>query len=153
MKAYRRVLVATDLSPASRATIGAVEAIAGKGTLVVHVVHVLEPIAYALTAPLMLEHDRARREEIRLELARLSVALQKRVDGVRVRTHVIGGSAPDEICRLAEAVRAHLVIVGSHGRRGFRRAIIGSVAERVARYAGRPVLIVPGAGAHRRPRR
>ncbi|MEO6029452.1 MAG: universal stress protein [Candidatus Binatia bacterium] len=151
MRAYRRVLVATDFSPASRATVGAVEAIAGKGDLLVHVLHVIEPVSHALPQPIA--YQRARRAHVCTELARFCADLEKRVGGdVRARPHVASGAPAVAICRVAESIRAHLVIVGSHGRTGFRRAMIGSVAERVARHAQRPVLIVPGAGAHGRRR-
>ena len=151
MKSYRRLVVATDFSTGSQAGIGAVEAVSGKGPLAVDLVHVLEPIAYLIpTAPMWLEHEHARREDARAQLERFSAALEKRVAGIRVRMHLVGGPPAAEICRLAEKVRADLVIVGSHGRTGLSRAMIGSVAENVARHAARPVLIVPVAGAHRR---
>lgn len=152
MKSYRRLVVATDFSAGSQAAVGAVEAVAGKGPLTVHLVHVLEPVAYLLpTAPMWLEHEQARRADARAHLERFGAALEKRVGKtVRVRAHLVGGPPAAEICRLADTVRADLVIVGSHGRTGFRRAMIGSVAERVVRHAARPVLIVPVAGSHRR---
>lgn len=154
MKAYRRLVVATDFSPGSQAAIGAVEAVSGKGPLTIHLVHVLEPLAYMVpTAAIWLEHEQARREDARVQLERFGAVLEKRVSGsVRVRAHLVGGAPSTEICGLADTVRADLVIVGSHGRTGLRRAMIGSVAERVARHAGRPVLIVPVAGSHPRRR-
>jgi nucleotide-binding universal stress UspA family protein len=99
------------------------------------------------------EHIRARRAEAEAELERFGDALAKRIGSdLVVRTHVVEGAPMIEICRIAESVRADLVIAGSHGRTGFRRAMIGSVAERIVRHAGRPVLIVPGAHSHRRRR-
>jgi nucleotide-binding universal stress UspA family protein len=152
MKAYRRLVVATDFSTGSHATIGAVEAVAGKSPLTVDLVHVLDPVAYMVpTAPMWLEHEQARRSAARAQLERFAAALQKRVSrGIRVRVHLLGGAPPSEICRFAKKIGADLIIVGSHGRTGLRRAMIGSVAERVVRHAGRPVLIVPIAGSHRR---
>ena len=46
------------------------------------------------------------------------------------------------IVRQAKKLRAELIIMGSHGRTGLRRLLLGSVAERTLRYAGCPVLIV-----------
>jgi nucleotide-binding universal stress UspA family protein len=150
MKAYRRVVVATDFSPGSSAAIGAIEALSGKDTLTVHLIHVLEPMG-SLPSPVRLAHQRAVRTQARVELQRLVEALTKRLgDAVRVRTELTTGPAEIQICRLADRVRAHLIIVGSHGRSGFRRIALGSVAERVARFAKRPVLIVPLAHTHRR---
>lgn len=102
-----------------------------------------------MPAPVELAQERQRRAEADAELARFCATLAKRVPAVRhVRSHVLASSPANEICRLAKELRAHLIIVGSHGRIGLTRAVIGSVAERVARHAGRPVLIVPGAGSH-----
>ncbi|MEM7787349.1 MAG: universal stress protein [Bacteroidota bacterium] len=49
----------------------------------------------------------------------------------------------EAICRFAERTGAALVVIGTHGRTGFRRAVIGSVAEAVVRDAPCPVLAVP----------
>jgi len=46
------------------------------------------------------------------------------------------------IARLAKRLRASMVIMGSHGRTGLRRLLLGSVAERTLRYAACPVLVV-----------
>ena len=46
------------------------------------------------------------------------------------------------IVRQAKKLRAELIIMGSHGRTGLRRLLLGSVAERTLRYADCPVLIV-----------
>lgn len=56
--------------------------------------------------------------------------------------HVRVGSPADEIVRLARDVDADLVLVGTHGRRGFQRWMLGSVAERTLRLAHCPVLVV-----------
>ena len=54
---------------------------------------------------------------------------------------VARGSAYAEIVRRAETWGASFIVVGSHGRTGFARAVLGSVAERVARYAHCSVLV------------
>jgi hypothetical protein len=84
MKSYRRLVVATDFSTGSKGTIGAVEAVAGKAPLVVHLVHVLEPIAYMVpTAPMWLEHETARREGAHAQLERFGAVLEKQGDRFR----------------------------------------------------------------------
>lgn len=55
--------------------------------------------------------------------------------------HVLLGSPADEIVWLAAHIDADLIVLGTHGRRGIRRFFLGSVAERVTRMAGCPVLI------------
>ncbi|AOR73155.1 universal stress protein UspA [Burkholderia stabilis] len=44
---------------------------------------------------------------------------------------------------LANEIDADLIVIGTHGRRGFRRLVLGSVAERVLRHATCPVLMIP----------
>ncbi|HYT53147.1 MAG TPA: universal stress protein [Verrucomicrobiae bacterium] len=53
-----------------------------------------------------------------------------------------GADFADIIVRHAKKLRASLIIMGSHGRTGLRRLLLGSVAERTLRYAKCPVLIV-----------
>ena len=55
-----------------------------------------------------------------------------------------GDRVADEIVRDAGKWRASLIVIGTHGRRGFRRALMGSVAEGVARIASTPVLLIRG---------
>jgi nucleotide-binding universal stress UspA family protein len=68
------------------------------------------------------------------------------VSDTRIFHHVIEGDAAGAILAVAEDVQADLVVVGSHGRTGVGRLLIGSVAENVMRKAGCPVLVM-------RPRR
>ncbi|HEY6322689.1 MAG TPA: universal stress protein [Thermoanaerobaculia bacterium] len=56
----------------------------------------------------------------------------------------IGASAAAEVLALAEEQESDLVVVGTHGRRGLPRLLLGSVADRVLRNAARSVLVVPG---------
>jgi nucleotide-binding universal stress UspA family protein len=58
-------------------------------------------------------------------------------------TEVVSGAAADEIVGYARRNGIALIIVGTHGRTGFSRALLGSVAERVMRHAPCPVLTVP----------
>jgi nucleotide-binding universal stress UspA family protein len=70
---------------------------------------------------------------------------------------ILWGDAAAEILRAARRERADLVILSTHGRRGIPRTLMGSVAEKVVRYADRPVLVLPppgrGPGVARAPRK
>jgi nucleotide-binding universal stress UspA family protein len=59
----------------------------------------------------------------------------------RIEVHTRIDLPADGILRLAEEVDADLIVVGTHGRRGFRRFLLGSVAEMVIREAPCPVLV------------
>ena len=53
-----------------------------------------------------------------------------------------GVDTADVIARQARKLRVSMIVMGSHGRTGLQRLLMGSVAERTLRYAGCPVLIV-----------
>jgi len=60
----------------------------------------------------------------------------------KIVTHIRVGDPAREIARLALDLDADVAIVGTHGRRGLARMMLGSVAERVLRYATCPVIVV-----------
>lgn len=65
--------------------------------------------------------------------------------GVTVKTLVGEGHAIHEgIVRVGENVGADLIVMGSHGRRGLEKLVLGSVAQRVLQAAKVPVLVVRG---------
>ena len=70
----------------------------------------------------------------------------QRFAGLPVTATVETGSAAERIVSYADRQRVELIVLGAHGRTGFSRALLGSVAERVARTAHCPVLTVPRAG-------
>lgn len=59
-----------------------------------------------------------------------------------VQRHVLFGDAGHRIVELAETIGAQVIVMPSHGRTGFQRLLIGSVAERVLRYAHVPVVVL-----------
>lgn len=138
MDPIRHILVATDFGAASeRATdtaVGFAERFGAKLTLL-HVFELVYP--YPVPPP----------PELRIDAQRdLDAAAAKlRARGVQVATMMREGEeAWREIVEAATASHADLVIVGSHGRRGLPRFMLGSVAEKVVRVAPMPVLTVHG---------
>ena len=93
-------------------------------------------------------HERLLAEEIRDAEALLDrLAAEEGLEGVRRRVEV--GRAADSILAVCEQEDAELVALGSHGRRGVRAAILGSVSAEVAAKAPCACLIVPPAAAER----
>lgn len=64
------------------------------------------------------------------------------IESERVSVHIRVGDADEELLDLAEKLAAKLIVVGTHGRSGFRRLVLGSVAESVVRKAPCAVLVV-----------
>ena len=64
--------------------------------------------------------------------------------GVAVDTTWVTGSPADDIVQFAKEIKADLIVMGTHGRRGMSHLLLGSVAERVIRTAQCPVLTVRG---------
>ncbi|HVL35638.1 MAG TPA: universal stress protein, partial [Burkholderiales bacterium] len=83
------------------------------------------------------------REDAQRILAKAQAAAKK--EGVAAKTvlrETVGGPAADLIVREAKKQRADLIVLGTHGRRGMRRLVLGSDAEQVVRASPVPVLLV-----------
>lgn len=106
------------------------------------VLHVLDPLLAAgrLDSARLRQLKSSARDEAAKQLRALSCELVK--SGVRTELLLRSGPATDIIVAFAIARKADLIIMGSQGRTGLRRLLIGSVAERVVRHAHCPVLVV-----------
>jgi nucleotide-binding universal stress UspA family protein len=62
--------------------------------------------------------------------------------GTVAEEHLIEGPVAPEIVRLAEEIGAGLIVMGSRGLGGVRRALLGSISDSVVRHAHCPVLVV-----------
>ncbi len=69
-------------------------------------------------------------------------AVERRVQDLDVRTSIVQGSPSRDIVEFAEDEECDLIVMGTHGRAGVDRWILGSVAERVVRKSTIPVLTV-----------
>ncbi|WP_206952200.1 universal stress protein [Trinickia acidisoli] len=87
----------------------------------------------------LLEEGSRVNAEARAKMAREHVAGTPRI----VETSPLGDDISHSILRVANEWSADLVVMGTHGRRGFRRLILGSVAERFLRISLCPVLLIP----------
>ena len=139
----KRILCPVDFSEFSQRAVEHAVAIAGWYDATVTLLHVraLVPIAPAvpeMLPPMTLTPDD--REELRAALSRFVP------DGTAVpfERDVVEGHAASEIVAHANAMRSDLVVLGTRGRTGFERLLLGSVTERVLRKAPCPVLSVPG---------
>ncbi len=141
---YRRVVIGTDFSPLADAAIARALAVLSP-QLRVDLVHCWQvPWAGTMDVPLVAN------EELRAQLeAALRDAGDKLRAGLRdlgrpepeLHIHLVQGSAAQGLVSVATDQHAELVVVGSHGRRGVRRFMLGSVAEVTVRHAPCSVLV------------
>jgi universal stress protein A len=156
MTRYRRILHATDFSSAGRAAFQRAVSLARQNRAQLLLVHVMVPpspfVAPGQMPPKTYEElERAARRSAR---ASLKTALAKaRRAGAKAVAILTEGVPFEEIVRTARRRRGELIVIGTHGRTGFSRLFLGSVAERVVRSAACPVLTVSsGRAARRAPR-
>ena len=145
---WKTILVPHDFSASANhaAAIARDEAKLHGGTLVLlHVIdlpHQLTPDAVIVPpetgAPISVKQYAIDSAEAHLQ----DIADRLAKDGVTARGVVVIGAPVDEINRAVERERADLVVMGTHGRTGFRLLVAGSVAERVVRSSKVPVLTV-----------
>lgn len=145
--AKRVILHATDFSPASRPAFDkAVELTKGfSGQLLV--LHVLNPMLPMMSAqPIQPPTYAQLRQSSRLwalkQLAR--VTARAKTAGVRATAVLLEGREAGTIVRLARSRRASMIVIGTHGRTGVERILLGSVAARVVSLAPCPVMTVRG---------
>jgi len=142
---FERILVATDFSDGSRQALEHALQIAEKFGSELTLVHSWEAPNYAYATDLYMPVDLVTRIE-GAALARLEQAtteLKARFPGAK--SLLRSGSAWEQVLGAATAVKADLIVMGTHGRRGLERALLGSVAEKVVRMSPVPVLTVHGA--------
>jgi nucleotide-binding universal stress UspA family protein len=125
----RRVLATTDFSPlASRAIPLAYALVADGG--VVHLVH-------AVVDPEELKNDPAGKLRAYIPPDAAARGIETKVEVLTVIDVALG------ICRAAEWLGVDALCMGTHGRTGLSRWVVGSVAQEVLRRTRRPVFLVP----------
>jgi universal stress protein A len=135
-----RILVPVDFSPCSRAALDYAAELADRSDARVEVLHVHEPASYVAPPLAVLQTSLPRRaDETRGDVLReLQGFVGHAHDHVGVR--VENGLPGDVIAAVAKQGSFDLIVMGTHGRSGFERALLGSVAETVMRRAPVPVL-------------
>jgi universal stress protein A len=139
--AFTRILIAVDTSEIGiHATLVGLELAAALGAQVA-LIHVITPTVSdgALISAPSAELTDPQEDEI----SRVLASLQGRAPiPAETARYVPVGEPVESIAKAARDWPAELVVIGSHGREGLGRALLGSVAEGVARHAPCPVLVV-----------
>lgn len=139
---YERILVPTDGSAGVERAIEQAAALAAVHGAEVHSVYVLNTANFA-SLPMETSWEGVS-DMLREDGEEALERVRNIVEGydVPIRTHLIEGSPAREIVDFATEEGCDLIVMGTHGRGGIDRLLLGSVAERVVRGSPVPVLTV-----------
>ena len=132
------VVVPVDMSAESLAAVDVALQIADSPSRI-HVLRVLREPHSSYPDALVEAIDHSKWRNGAIEELQASLADEKYAD---VKLCVEFGDPGHRIAEHAEAIRAQLIVLPSHGRRGIKRLLVGSVAERVTRLSHCPVLVL-----------
>ena len=146
---YKRILVAVDGSGTSNKALSAALEMAGYsgGTSVIRLIHVLDEMAYVAGLdpyagnPYPFMRDAG--EKILADA--LAIVQSGGVQADTVLIDHLGAHLAETVAQQATSWDATLIVVGTHGRRGMGRLLMGSGAEQIIRLAPCPVLVVRSA--------
>lgn len=141
--AIETIVCPVDFSEPSAKALTYAAALARQLGASLHLIHVHSTVDYAMAAEAYTVRPDLLRElkqgvERRIEELRASVA----TEGLKVTASTITGVPYKAIHEEAHAKHADLIVMGTHGRTGFERMLLGSVTERVVRTSTVPVLTI-----------
>ena len=147
---FKRILVAVDGSPTANRGLKAAIALARDQDASLEIVHVIDDatmIAYLPGEYVPAQYIDSMLKDLRKagEAVVAKAAKEASEAGVAARSALIetrGSTVAHAILRQARKLRPDIIVLGTHGRRGLRRVILGSDAETVVRESSVPVLLV-----------
>jgi nucleotide-binding universal stress UspA family protein len=149
-EALKRILCAVDFSESSERAFSYGVQLASLNQGQIHLLHVIPRIVASVSGkPVTQSRWTAQEEEqAKAELNKLAKIAKANVKSVSVEVRI--GDVDLQILDASNEWRADAIAIGTHGRKGFKRWIIGSVAERMLRYSPVPILIA-GASRNSKP--
>lgn len=137
----KNILYATDFSPAAENALKYAGALAKSFGAKLYALHVQEPANYALPPELWRDAEQAREEQMK----ELRNTVLRAFPGVLSETVVGEGGLWPAIALAAQKYRINLIVMGTRGRTGFGKLVLGSQAEEILRQSEIPVLTIgPG---------
>ena len=131
----RNIVVATDFSPASEMALGYARAIAGRNSSRLTLLHAIPPSEEA--------EARARvPSEYQAEIEQKLREQANTCPGLECHTRLVRGTALEVVDQVLALEHVDLIVVASHGTRGFRRFLVGEAAEQIFRHVKCPVLVI-----------
>lgn len=145
MSVATHILLTTDFSEASEEAVaraGEMARVTGAKLTVLHVHHPAPAAPEAVVPPDKQVTPAELDQEAREQLGDLRRTMLQGVESVAL-VSLENVTVPLAICDYAAKHGVDLIVIGTHGRTGVTRLLIGSVAEKVVRHAVCPVLVVP----------
>ena len=144
---YKSILVPLDGSETSEDGLQQAIGIARGAQATLHLLHVIDsfPVMFEMSSQANFEtmkQSLRNWSEAMLETARRKAAEQG-VNAQVILRELVTGRVSDSIVQVAHDAACDLIVMGTHGRRGLRRMMLGSDAESVVRLCHIPVLLVP----------
>jgi nucleotide-binding universal stress UspA family protein len=136
---YRKILCPVDFDENSMAALDAAAQVARANDGIVYVFHVVPMIIPPTGMPVYVDLYKGQEETARSKLQEVA---RKRLAGVKYELMTHLGEPAGSIIKTEKKIGADLIVMATHGRRGFSRFVLGSVAELVLREAKCPVLTV-----------
>ncbi len=139
------IVFATDFSPASKGAFEKAIELARKEGAELVVAHVYEPpasLGHSGVADDLIEADLENTIRRDVEKQMEPILATVRAAGVRVRGEILAGHTAKRLAELAGTTGAAMVVIGTHGRTGVKKLVMGSVAGQVIATAPCPVLTV-----------
>jgi nucleotide-binding universal stress UspA family protein len=142
---YKRILVPVDGSPTSIRGLDEAIGLAKQNGGSIHLIHVLDRVVFAGGETLTGDVFGLVREVGEEILQRMKEhAAAAGIEASTWLSDVQPGRVCDVVAEQAKAFGADLIVVGTHGRHGVSRLLVGSDAEQIVRVAPVPVLVVRG---------
>jgi nucleotide-binding universal stress UspA family protein len=141
----RQILVPVDFTETSDRALGYAVELARKFDAAVAIMHAYQIPVYGFPDGAYITTADVASQISNVSQARLdSLVDSQKLANVPLVGILRDGVAWEEINSVADEIHADLIIIGTHGRRGLARALLGSVAENVIRTAKIPVLVIHG---------
>jgi nucleotide-binding universal stress UspA family protein len=142
-KLYRKILIATDGSEYTKKAVDYGIELANNIGAKLHVIYVVDTRAYSsipTSSPMEFTYSFLRQEG---DSAIKYVANRAEAAGLEVEEIIAEGHPADEIIKYAEKNSIDLIVIGTLGKSGLERFLLGSVADKVIRNSKIPVITVP----------
>jgi nucleotide-binding universal stress UspA family protein len=149
-KSYDKIMIATDGSKQVEKAVKAAVELARLTGARLYAVHVIASTGYT---PRNFGWEESLREILEAEAKRAVTFVEEagKASGIEVESVILDGHPADRIMGFAEQEDMDLIVMGTLGRTGLDRFLLGSVAEKIVRHSKTPVMVVKGETANEEP--